>query len=165
MGSSDAGSESCEEVPEGTATLAECGLLEPCGSVFAYGEFGGSCIGPLDDGDDYSVNETCVLEALAAGEPAMIHIEGSCTGAVLDRFVYLLGGGVVMTTSVSGGPCFGCGCDDWSEEWSPVRRCTLNATAEFEACLAETDPTARVACMTQGNWTTDCAETSAACSP
>jgi hypothetical protein len=134
--------------------------------VFTYDEFNGSCVGPLQiDDNPYDMDESCVLEALASGQPAVVHLEGSCTDIVVDRYVYLLGDGVVMTAYVSGGPCFGCGCDDWSEDWGPVRSCTLADPTYFENCLDETDPAARVACMTPETWYSECTEAPATCRP
>lgn len=160
---SSTGAIECDAVPDDVAALEACGLPSACGTLYDYANAGQSCVGPLEDGSPYNMNELCALDRLATRTPGLLHASWTCPDVVTDRYIYIVGD-VAYVTSESGGPCFGCPCD-WSSSWSSVQRCELRPAADFVACQEAADTASRVACMDPTMWFVACQDAPPACQP
>ena len=134
-----------------------------CPPIDRYGGGDGCVAAPLDEGAEYSAAEICVLEHLASGAPGRIVLEGACLD--LDETITLsvVASSEAILVVESREPCEECECGEVRRGWLPLDACTLAEAELFVACLGETDPAGRVACMTPENWLVGCAPTEPRC--
>lgn len=118
-----------------------CGAPSPCEPFFIE-----DC-GGMDCGQTaYLENQSCALDALRKGEPALLDISSGCEGMCAGDFLLLRGDGTVVKQ-----PYF----DEFNDrKVSAPFLCKLANVGIFEACLEEFDKT----CLSETSWVSGCQE-------
>ncbi len=153
----------CGSAPDSVVLQGGCPLELACPPIDRYGGGDGCDGGPLEGGAEYSAAEICVLQHLASGTPGKIVLGGVCPE--LDETITLsvVATGEAILVVESREPCEDCECGEVRRGWLPLNACGVAEVGLFAACLGETDPAGRVACMTPESWLVGCAPTEPRC--
>jgi hypothetical protein len=131
------------------SVVAACGLPEPCEGYNAYCRFGSDYSGCGDD--PYPEPLVCMLEALAVGEPAQLHVSVGELEEWLDIAVYGPDAALYQ---------YGIEYSDYTIHHTPPQQCSPKPAEWFQACLADAgDEAQHIACMNPYEWFEGCVET------
>jgi hypothetical protein len=128
----------------GVTEVSSCGAASPC-EPFYIDDCG------VEDGcpqqTAYLDTQTCALDALRKGEPALLDFSSGCEGICAGDILLLRGDGSVVKQPYYDEPYY----DDFDDTPSV---CTLSNPMFFEACLSAFDET----CLDESKWLSGCQE-------
>lgn len=138
------------------------GVVEACGRPTPCAELGWQCDALQDAegcvGVAYSDALVCMLETMAAGEPAQLKVNfgGYVTGEVEWVDVAVYGADAAVYQHGTEDPT------TYDVYWDSVEQCTPRPPEFFEACLADAgDAQQHAACMNPYEWFEGCSEATA----
>lgn len=137
--------------PTDGGLVAACGLPMPCQGYNALCRFGDDFSGCGDE--PYPEPLVCMLEVLAAGEPAQLYVSVGEIEEWLDIGVYGPDAAIYQRGTEGA---------DYVVFYGPAQQCTPKPAEWFEACLADTgDAAQHIACMDPSEWLEGCSQATA----